>query len=50
MAKSKKDLGRHKSNARAKIAELEKKAFMDPLKKNAALHEELARLKSELNE
>lgn len=47
---SKKDLSRKLANIKAKIAELEEKARMDPLKKNHALHDELALLKKKLAE
>jgi hypothetical protein len=50
MGMSKKDLSRKKSNIRAKIEELEKKARMDPLKKNRALHDELDQLRRKLHE
>ena len=50
MGLSKKDLGRKKANIKARIAELEKKARMDPLKKNKAVHEELDQLKKKLAE
>jgi len=47
---SKKDLSRRKANIKAKLEELEKKAKMDPLKKNIFLHEEIAQLKKKLEE
>jgi hypothetical protein len=50
MGMSKKDLGRHKSNLKRRIEELEGKARMDPLKKNKMLHDELAQLKKKLAE
>ncbi len=50
MGLSKKDLGRKKANIKARIAELEKKARMDPLKRNRAVHEELDQLKKKLAE
>lgn len=50
MAKSKKDLGRKKQNIKRRIDELEPKVKMDPLMKNKAIHEELAKLKKELEE
>ncbi len=50
MGLSKKDLGRKKANIKAKIEELEKKAKMDPLKRNKAVHEELEQLKKKLGE
>ena len=48
MGLSKKDLARKKANLKAKLAELEKKARMDPLKRNKALHEEIAELKKKI--
>ena len=50
MGMSKKDLSRKKANIKAKLEELEKKARMDPLMKNKALHEEIADLKKKLAE
>lgn len=50
MGLSKKDLGRKKANLKAKLDELEKKAKMDPLKKNHALHDEIALLKKKMAE
>lgn len=50
MGMSKKDLSRKKANLKAKIDELEKKAKMDPLKKNRALHDELDSLRKKLAE
>ena len=50
MGMSKKDLSRKKANIKAKIEELEKKTRMDPLKKNKALHDEVADLKKKLAE
>ena len=50
MGLSKKDLSRKKANIKAKIDELEKKAKMDPLKKNRALHDELEQLKKKLGD
>lgn len=50
MGKSKKDLGKLLQNIKKRIAELEEKARYDPLKKNPALHEELAKLKKKLEE
>ena len=50
MGLSKKDLSRKKANIKAKIEELEKKARMDPLKRDKRLHEELAQLKKKLAE
>jgi hypothetical protein len=48
MGMSKKDLSRKKANMKSKIEELEKKAKMDPLKKNKALHDELDQLRKKL--
>ncbi len=48
MGLSKKDLSRKKANLKAKLEELEKKARMDPLKKNKSLHQEIADLKKKL--
>jgi hypothetical protein len=50
MGMSKKDLSRKKANIKSRIEELEKKARMDPLMKNRALHDELAQLKRKLLE
>ena len=50
MGLSKRDLGKKKANMRARVAELEGKARMDPLHKNKALHAELAELKKKLSE
>lgn len=48
MGLSKKDLARKKSNLKTKLAELEEKAKMDPLKRDRKLHEEIAELKKKL--
>jgi len=48
MGMSKKDLSRKKANLKAKLSELEKKAKMDPLKRNKALHQEIADLRKKL--
>lgn len=48
MALSKSDLAHRHSNLKAKLAELEKKALDDPLKRNWKLHEEIAELKKKL--
>ncbi|MDD5023369.1 MAG: hypothetical protein PHU63_04335 [Candidatus ainarchaeum sp.] len=48
MGLSKKDLGRKKSNLKSKLEELEKKARMDPLHRNKALHSEIEELKRKL--
>ena len=50
MGMSKKDLARKKANIKTRIDELEKKARMDPLQKNKAVHEELAQLRKKLEE
>jgi hypothetical protein len=50
MGMSKKDLSRKKANIKARIEDLEKKAKMDPLKKNRALHDELDGLRKKLAE
>jgi hypothetical protein len=50
MGMSKKDLSRKKANIKARIDELEKKARMDPLKRNRALHDELDGLRKKLAE
>ncbi len=50
MGMSKKDLSRKRANIKARIEELEKKARMDPLQKNKAVHEELAQLRKKLEE
>jgi len=50
MGKSKKDLGRQKTNIQRRIAELEPKVRMDPLRKHPELHDELAKLKKDLVE
>ena len=50
MGMSKKDLNKQVHNLKNKIIELEAKARMDPLKRNVAVHEELALLKKKLAE
>ncbi|MDD5337703.1 MAG: hypothetical protein PHS02_04435 [Candidatus ainarchaeum sp.] len=50
MGMSKKDLSRLRANMKNKLAELEVKARMDPLKRNRALHEEIEHLKKKLAE
>jgi hypothetical protein len=47
---SKKDLSRKHANLKVKIAELEQKVRMDPLKRHPENHEELAKLRRELSE
>ena len=48
MGMSKKDLSRKHANMKVKIAELEQKVRMDPLKRHPENHEELERLKKEI--
>ena len=48
MGLSKKDLGRKKSNLKAKLEQLEEKARMDPLHKNKSLHYEIEELKRKI--
>ena len=48
MGLSKKDLARKKANLKAKLEELEKKAQMDPLKRDKRLHDEIADLRKKL--
>jgi hypothetical protein len=48
MGMSKKDLGKNRTKLKVKIEELEQKVRMDPLKKNPKNHEELAKLKKEM--
>ncbi len=50
MGMSKKDLTRRRANIQNRIAELEPKVRMDPLKKHPEIHEELAKLKVQLAE
>ncbi len=50
MGMSKKDLSRKHANMKVKIAELEQRARMDPLKRHPEVHEELAKLKKDLAE
>ena len=50
MGMSKKQLSQKKANIKAKLEELHKKAKMDPLKRNKALHDEIADLQNKLNE
>jgi hypothetical protein len=50
MGKSKKDLSRQSQGIKKRIVELEEKVKMDPVKKNPAIHEELATLKKKLQE
>lgn len=50
MGMSKKDLSRKKANIKARIAELEPKARMDPLKRHPEIHEELTKLRKDLEE
>jgi hypothetical protein len=48
MTMSKKDLGKTRAKLKARIEELEQKVRMDPLKRNPKNHEELAKLKKDL--
>lgn len=48
MGMSKKDLTRKRANIKARIEELEPQVRRDPMKKHPQLHEELAKLKKEL--
>ncbi len=48
MGLSKKDLSRKKANLKAKLEELEKKARLDPLKRDRRLHEEIEELKKKI--
>ncbi len=50
MGMSKKDLSRKHANLKLKLAELEQKARMDPLKRHPEIHEEIARIKKDLAE
>jgi hypothetical protein len=50
MGMSKKDLSRKKTNLKVALEELEKKARMDPLKKNKQLHYEIEQIKKKLAE
>lgn len=50
MGKSKKDLAKMKANIKARIAALEPLVKRDPLRKNPKIHEELARLRKDLEE
>ncbi|MFH0817900.1 MAG: hypothetical protein V1909_04675 [Candidatus Micrarchaeota archaeon] len=50
MGMSKKDLTRRRANLQARIAELEPKVRMDPLKKHPEIHDELAKTKAQLAE
>lgn len=48
MGLSKKDLSRKKANLKAKLEELEKKARLDPLKRDKRLHDEIEELKKKI--
>lgn len=50
MGMSKKDLSRRKANIKARLDELEKKAKMDPLKRNVPLHQEIEDLRRKMAE
>ena len=45
---SKSDLVRKRNSIKTRLEELEKKAMNDPLKRDRALHEEIAELKKKL--
>lgn len=48
MGLSKKDMARKKANMKSKLEELEKRAKMDPLKRDKSLHSEIEDLKKKL--
>ena len=48
MGMSTQDIAHRKSNMKQKLAELEREALNDPLKRNRKLHEEIAALKKKL--
>ncbi len=48
MGISKKDISRRKATLKARLDELEKKARLDPLKRNRALHDEIEQIKKKL--
>ena len=50
MGMSKKDLSRKHGMLKIRLAELEIKARMDPLKRHPEIHEEIAKLKKQLAE
>jgi len=50
MGMSKKDLTRKHGMLKIRLAELEIKARMDPLKRHPEIHEEIAKLKKQLAE
>lgn len=50
MALSKKDMARKKSHLNSKLEMLEKKAKADPLKRDRALHEEIAEIRKKLGQ
>jgi hypothetical protein len=50
MGISKKDYTRRKANLKARLEELEKKARMDPMKRDVRLHEELEQVRRKLAE
>jgi hypothetical protein len=49
MGLSKKDMARKKANMKSKLEELEKKAKMDPLKRDKSIHAELGDLRKKLS-
>ena len=48
MGLSKKDMARKKANMKSKLEELEKRAKMDPLKRDKSLYSEIEDLKKKL--
>ncbi len=48
MGLSKKDMARKKANLKAKLAELEKRAKMDPMRRDKKLYEEIADIQKKL--
>ena len=50
MGMTKKDLSRRKANLKTTLEELEKKAKLDPIKKNKELHYEIEQIKKKLAE
>jgi len=50
MGMSKKDLTRKHGMLKIRLAELEAKARMDPLKRHPEVHEEIEKLKKQLSE
>jgi len=50
MGMTKRDLSKKNMNLKTALEELQKKAKSDPLKRNTALHEEIAKLQRKLAE